>query len=102
MPANFQQKQARTRRRDRDRLGRFPKGQSGNPAGRPPGSRNAVTELADSLLDGEAEGLVRKCVELALAGDKTALKLCIERLVPRRVRVARLDIPEIATPADVA
>jgi hypothetical protein len=102
MPADFQQKQARGRRHRRDALGRFPQGQSGNPAGRALGSRNAATELAETLLDGEAEGLVRKCVELVLAGDKTALKLCIERLVPRRARTARLDMPEIATPADTA
>jgi hypothetical protein len=102
MSANFQQKQARGRHHRRDALGRFPKGQSGNPAGRAPGSRNAATELAEALLDGEAESLVRKCVELALAGDKTALKLCIERLVPRRARAARLDMPEIANAADIA
>ena len=81
---------------------KFEKGQSGNPAGRPLGSRNTATDLAEALLDGEAEGLVRKCIELALAGDRTALKLCIERLVPRRARAARFDLPEIAGPADIA
>jgi hypothetical protein len=38
----------------------FPKGHSGNPRGRPPGARNAATVLAEQLLDGEAEGLIRK------------------------------------------
>src|SRR5215472_4727030 len=44
----------------------FPKGQSGNPAGRPRGSVNRATRAAELLLDGEAEALTRKAVELAL------------------------------------
>jgi hypothetical protein len=97
-PVNSHQKQGRGRR---DELGRFPKGQSGNPAGRPAGSRNAATEMAQALLDGEADALVRKCVELALDGNATALKLCLERLVPRRGRLATLDMPRIDSPADI-
>ena len=94
MPANFHGKQegARHHAPPRDERGRFPKGQSGNPAGRPVGSRNAATELAQALLDGEADALIRKCVEMALDGDRTAMKLCLERLVPRRSRAARLGV----------
>ena len=44
----------------------FPKGQSGNPAGRPRGSSNRATRAAEMLLDGEATALTRKAVELAL------------------------------------
>jgi hypothetical protein len=43
----------------------------GNP-GRPKGSRNKATLAAEALLDGEAEALTRKAIELALAGDVTA------------------------------
>ena len=39
--------------------GRFQKGQSGNPQGKPKGARNATTILAQNLLDGEAEALVK-------------------------------------------
>jgi hypothetical protein len=39
---------------------------------------------AEALLDGEAEALTRKVIELALAGDGLALRLCMDRLVPRR------------------
>jgi hypothetical protein len=61
------------------------KGRSGNPAGRRPGSRNkAATLAAAALLAGESEALTRKAVELALAGDPTAMRLCIERLLPPR------------------
>jgi hypothetical protein len=52
MAVNFQQKQ---RRRGRRRP--FAKSVSGNPAGRPVGSRNAATELAQALLVGEADAL---------------------------------------------
>jgi Family of unknown function (DUF5681) len=50
------------------------RGQSGNPGGRPAGARNHKTLAAAILLDGEAETLTRKAVELALAGDPTAMK----------------------------
>jgi len=62
--------------------GRFQPGRSGNPAGRPKGARNKTTLAALAILDGEAEALTRKAVEMALAGDSTALRLCLERLVP--------------------
>ena len=80
----------------------FAQGVSGNPAGRPPGARNRATEIAQALLDGEAEALARKCIELALDGDRVALKLCLERLVPRRPRAIALDLPAIASTADLA
>ena len=62
----------------------FRPGQSGNPNGRPKGSRNAATLALESLLDGEAEALTRKAVELALAGDIAALRLCLDRILPPR------------------
>ena len=78
------------------------KGRSGNPAGRRPGCRNKATLAAEALLEGEAEVLTRKAVERAIAGDPTALKLCLERiLAPRRERVVRFDLPPIASAADV-
>src|SRR4051795_3579038 len=57
----------------------------GNP-GRPLGARNRATLAAMALLEGEAEALTRRCVELALAGDTTAMRLCLERLCPRAGR----------------
>jgi Family of unknown function (DUF5681) len=72
--------------------GRFKPGQCGNPAGRRPGSRNKATESAELLLEGEAEALTRKAVELALGGDPIALRLCLDRLIPpRRGRKVQLD-----------
>lgn len=61
--------------------GRFQPGQSGNPSGRPKGARNRSTLAALAILEGEAEALTRKAVGLALSGDASALRLCLERLV---------------------
>lgn len=63
----------------------FIKGQSGNPKGRQKGVLNRRTELA-KMLDPHAEALVTKMIELALQGDVTALRLCIERLIPKANR----------------
>ena len=74
----------------------FKKGQSGHPAGRPPGARNRGAQFAEALLGQEAEALTRKAVELALGGDPSALRLCLERLVaPRRERTVRLPLPDM-------
>jgi Family of unknown function (DUF5681) len=59
----------------------FRKGQSGNPAGRPKGIQDKRVNLR-KLLEPHAEALVEKAVALALEGDTTALRLCLERLVP--------------------
>jgi hypothetical protein len=56
-------------------------GQSGNPDGRPPGIRDKRTAMR-ALLEPHAEALVAKAVELALGGDSTALRICIDRLIP--------------------
>jgi hypothetical protein len=63
----------------------------GNP-GRPKGCRNRATLAALALLEGEAEALTRRCVEMALAGDATAMRLCLDRLLPKG-RPVRLDLP---------
>ena len=80
----------------------FVKGQSGNPGGRPRGSRNRGTQGMQLLLDGEAQALTRKTVELALEGNTTALRLCLERLMPpRRDRATPLSIPPVRGAGDL-
>ncbi len=86
-----------------DRLanGRFAPGSHGNPLGRPRGVRNRTA--MESLLDGEAEAISGKLVGLALGGDPTALRLCVERLMPRlKSRSINLELAPINTPADVS
>ena len=77
--------------------GRFKKGQSGNPGGRPQGSRNKASLAVDTLLEGEAEAITRKAVDKALEGDTTALRLCLERLCPpRKDRPIAVKLTELA------
>jgi hypothetical protein len=86
----------------RKQTGRWKKGQSGNPAGRPRGSRSRATVAVEELLGGEVEALTRKAVELALAGDTTALRLCLERLAPPvRERPIELELPPITSAKDL-
>jgi Family of unknown function (DUF5681) len=94
------QKTAKAASRGRGRP--FPKGRSGNPAGRPRGSINRATRAAELLLDGEATALARKAVELALAGDAAALRLCLDRTIaPRRERPVEVALPPIDSAADL-
>ena len=83
--------------------GRFQKGKSGNPSGRPPGSRNKTTLAVDALLDGEAETLTRKAIEKAKDGDIAALRLCLDRIAPvRKDRPVTFSFPLVASAADAA
>jgi hypothetical protein len=79
----------------------WPKGTSGNPDGKPRGARHRATLAAEALLDGEAEALTRKAIELALGGDTVALRLTLERLLPaRRERPVAFKLPRMRTAAD--
>ena len=90
---------ANTARNQRGRP--FVKGQSGCPAGKPKGARHRATLAVEALLDGEAEALTRKAVEMALAGDGTALRLCLDRIIPpRRERPVSFKMPALQSPAD--
>ena len=76
---------------------------SRQPAGRPRGSKNRATLAAQALLDGEAEALTRKAVELAMQGNALALKLCLDRISgPRRERAVAFALPAIETAEDLA
>lgn len=65
--------------------GQFVAGVSGNPAGRPPGVRNRITLLRDSLelqlreqAAPDVGSVLKKAVDLALAGDRAMIKLLLE------------------------
>ena len=61
----------------RDAGGRFVPGQSGNPAGEKPGTRNRATLLAQALRDGEGEAAARIIIDKALAGGAVALQVAL-------------------------
>ena len=80
----------------------FRPGQSGNPDGRPKGSRNKATLAMEALLDGEAEAITRKAIEKALEGDMTAIRLCLERILPTiKSRPIEIDLPPVETAQDI-
>jgi hypothetical protein len=74
-------------------MSKYSPGQSGNPSGRKAGSLNKRTQLA-KMLEPHAKDLIDKTVELALAGDINALRLCVERLIPK----AKDEVPKVLLP----
>jgi hypothetical protein len=79
----------------------FQPGQSGNPLGKPKGSRNWVTRALEALIDDQGEALIARAVQKALDGDSPMLRALLNRLVPRRTdRTVEFAIPEIKTAAD--
>lgn len=92
-PANADAKQPK---------GQWKKGQSGNPAGKKPGTKNRATLMAEKLLDGEVEDITRQCIDRAKAGDPVAMRLCLERLLPpRKGRPIAFSLPDVKSPSDL-
>jgi hypothetical protein len=83
--------------------GRFRRGVSGNPGGRPAGSRNRASLVADALADGELEGIVKQVIEDAKAGDAKAREIVLARAWPaRKSRRVQLDLPDVKSAEDIA
>ena len=81
----------------------FKRGQSGNPAGPAKGTRHKITMLAEKLLEDDRDDIVRAVIAAAKGGDSTAMRLCIERLIPvRKGRPVMFDLPPVKTAADIA
>ena len=76
-----------------DARGKF---RPGNP-GRPKGARHKTTLAIEALLDGQAEKLTEKAIQMALAGDVTAMRLCLDRLAPPpKDRPIQIAMPRLA------
>jgi hypothetical protein len=79
----------------------FQPGQSGNPTGRPRGSRNKRTVIVEKLLDDSAGALTTAAITRATDGDPAALRACMDRIVPRlRHRPLDFDLPPLVALAD--
>jgi hypothetical protein len=83
------------------RSGRFVPGTSGNPAGRPRGSRDAKTVALAELVDGSGEAVVRKLCASAEAGAPWAIRMVVEKILPRMERRVDVELPEVETAAQV-
>ncbi len=80
----------------------FVKGQSGNPAGRPRGSRNRAALAVEAQMEAFGEELARRAIELARSGNIAALRLCLDRVMPRgRGRPVCFAMPRLESAADV-
>jgi len=53
-----------------------------NPNGRPKGSVNKYTALSRELMSNKGPEIVQKVIDLALEGDRTCLKMCMDRILP--------------------
>ncbi|MBV9429965.1 MAG: hypothetical protein JO084_19785 [Bradyrhizobiaceae bacterium] len=72
----------------------FQPGQSGNPAGRPPGSRNKKTLAMEEIFAATAEDTAKFIVARAQCGHGTAMRICVERTPPA------LELPPVRCAAD--
>lgn len=82
--------------------GKYKKGCSGNPNGKPKGARNKSTLAAEALLEGSLDRICKRVEEEALNGNMQAAKMILERfLPPRKDRSIEIDLPSIDTFEDV-
>jgi len=97
-PANSLQMQVQ-----RNEEGQFLKGQSGNPAGKLPGTRNRATMVAEQLFDGASGEVSREALAQAMNGNGAVLRQVLRTIIgPRRHRAASLALPPLRNAADVA
>ena len=79
----------------RERSGQFKPGVSGNPRGRPKGSRDPRTVILAQLVDADGAAIVGKLIEQAKAGEPWAVRLVVERILPRHERRVSVELPPV-------
>jgi hypothetical protein len=87
----------------RDASGRFLPGQSGNPRGKKPGTRNRATAIREMLEEGEERAVARTVIDKATSGDGVAARFLLGLLCPRprpRGRAIALALPDGARAGD--
>ncbi|MDA8190919.1 MAG: DUF5681 domain-containing protein [Gammaproteobacteria bacterium] len=81
---------------------RFKRGQSGNPKGRPRGSRNTALVALDKIGEDAAQGLLQTVIAKALNGDMGAARILLDRVWPvRKGRPVVFDAPSIQSAHDI-
>jgi hypothetical protein len=85
-----------------EKQGKFQKGQSGNPFGRPKGVRNKAILLAEKLLENETDEICRQAIELAKKGNIQAIKIILDRILPpRKETPITIDLPVMKASTDI-
>ena len=78
----------------------FKPGVSGNPSGKPKGAKDKRTALRQLLVPHQGK-LLETLIDFAKAGDMTAMKICMDRLMPPlREDPIRVTIPKIESADD--
>ena len=82
----------------------FPKGVSGNPAGKPKGTRNKIERPIVALMGQHAEAVAQRVIDEALQGDLQACRLVLERVspAPKDRPITLLDLPSTHNVAGVS
>ena len=80
----------------------FAPGVSGNPNGRPIGSKNKTAQFAKGLLEEAAEDIIRILIDMAKGGNLRAIKLCLDRIYPQpRPTPDGFEMPPISSASDL-
>lgn len=80
----------------------FKPGQSGNPSGKPRGTRNRTTILLEKIMFDDAADVTRKVIEAAKGGDMQAARMLLDRVSPvPKGRRLPISLPDLETASDV-
>ena len=81
----------------------FKPGTSGNPRGKPAGTRSKSTQLLLSLMEGDASAITKAVIDAAIGGDLMAAKIILDRLIPpAKERPINVDLPGTTDAAGVS
>lgn len=81
--------------------GRFKKGKSGNPRGKPKGARHKASLMAEMLFENGIEKVCEQVLSQAQEGNLHAAKIILDRLLPpKKDRPINFKLPIINNAAD--
>ncbi len=81
----------------------FKPGTSGNPRGKPAGTRSKSTQLLLTLMEGGAANIIKVVIDAAKGGDLMAAKIIIDRVIPTaKERPVNVALPDTTTPEGVS
>lgn len=85
-----------------EKQGKFIKGKSGNPFGRPRGVRNRATVLAEKLFEDDIEEICKQAIDQAKKGNIHAIKLILDRIFPIKKEASFfIDLPCVNNAQDI-